>query len=48
MTKEKAAKVTVLQTFKGFDKDLKCRNYQYEIGKKYKHDGEVSACNSGE
>ena len=26
---------------------MTCRGFQYEVGKEYEHDGEVSACNSG-
>jgi hypothetical protein len=45
--KPKVSKAPVVMTYKGFDKDLKCRDFQYAIGEIYAHDGKVSACNSG-
>ena len=34
-------------TYKGFNKDLQCRDYQFAIGETYHHEGKVEACGSG-
>jgi len=36
-----------VKAFKGFDKDLKCRDYQFALGETFTHKGKVSLCNSG-
>ena len=36
-----------MKAYKGFNKDMTCRDFQYEVGKEYEHEGGVSACNSG-
>ena len=33
--------------FKGFDKDLKCKDYQYEVGKEFEEEGKIEACSNG-
>ena len=37
----------IIRGFKGFDKYLKCRGFQYEIGKDYEQEGEVKCCERG-
>ena len=37
----------VITTFKGFDANWKCRDFQYAIGGSYEHPGEAKACSSG-
>ena len=36
-----------MKTYKGFNKDMTCRDFQYEEGKEYEATGEIKCCNNG-
>ena len=36
-----------MKTIKGFDKNLQCRGYQYEVGKTYECSGDIEVCKNG-
>jgi hypothetical protein len=43
---ETASEVTVM-SIKGFDQNLSCRGFKFEIGKTYTHTGKVEKCEAG-
>jgi len=36
-----------MKGYKGFDNDLKCRGFQYEVGKTYECEGKITLCENG-
>jgi hypothetical protein len=36
-----------MKAFKGFNKDMTCRGYQYEEGKEYTQEGKIECCTKG-
>jgi hypothetical protein len=47
VTKKKATTQEPITSYKGFGPDWKCRDFQYEIGKSFEHQGAAVACESG-
>lgn len=45
--KKTEAPAPVVTGYKGFDKNMQCRGFQFKEGETYKHDGIAKACNSG-
>ena len=37
----------VVKGYKAFEKGLKCRGFQYELGKDFYHDGKIELCSTG-
>ena len=37
----------MVKGYKGFNQDLTCRGFQYEIGKTYEYDGDIELCRQG-
>ena len=37
----------MIKSYKGFNADMTCRGFQFELGKEYTHEGEVKACLQG-
>ena len=37
----------VIKAYKGFNQDLTCRGFQYEVGKEYEMDGNIECCERG-
>lgn len=40
-------KNTSVVAYKGFNKNWQCRDYQFEVGKTFEHEGKVQRCESG-
>ncbi|MEK7112406.1 MAG: hypothetical protein AAB875_03690, partial [Patescibacteria group bacterium] len=39
--------IPILKGFKGFDRNWKCQDIQFEIGKTYEYEGDIELCSKG-
>lgn len=37
----------MIKGYKGFDKNLQCRGFQYKVGETFEEKGTIKACESG-
>ena len=44
---KKVKKENPIIAYKGFDEDLSCRDFMYEVGKEYHIDGDIEVCKKG-
>ena len=44
---KKTGKTKSMLAYKGFDENWQCRGFKFEVGKQFKHDGDVKICSSG-
>ena len=47
MTDKEKGRIEMIAYYKGFNKDMTCRGFQYEEGTEYEHDGDIEVCESG-
>ena len=47
MKTKRVTKENAIKAYKAFNKDLTCKDFQYEVGKEYHHKGKLEVCRSG-
>ena len=47
MKTKRVLKKNAIKAYKAFNRDLTCKDFQYEVGKEYYHKGKLEVCRSG-